>query len=353
MKSIETTPYGKLADGTKIELYTLTNTNGARAGIITYGGIVTTLEMPDRNGRMGDVTLGFDNLDDYISRSPYFGCLIGRCGNRMAKGRFTLDGKQYSVAVNDGENHLHGGIRGFDKQVWSATPVPNNPDGPALEMKYVSRDMEEGYPGTLSVKAVYTLTNTNALKVEFTASTDRKTICNLTHHAYFNLNECSSDILDHEIKIEGSRYTPVDRGLIPTGEIAGTKGTPLDFTTPCAIGKRISHDFEQLKLGGGYDHNWVMDRQDGKVNLQATVYDPASGRVLETLSNQPGVQFYSGNFLDGSLKGKRGIPYKHRYGICLEPQHYPNSANTPGFPSIELTPGKTYRNTIIYSFSTK
>lgn len=353
MKNIEVKDYGKLADGKQADLYTLTNANGAIAEILTYGGIVRKLEMPDREGRMGDVVLGFEKLEDYVSSSPYFGCLVGRCGNRTAKGKFVLDGKEYTLAQNDGDNHLHGGIKGFDKQLWSATPLPDNPEGPALKLTYKSRDMEEGYPGTLSVTALYTLGNNNELKLEYTATTDKKTVCNLTHHSYFNLNECKSDILNHEIKIEGGKYTPVDATLIPTGEIAETAGTPLDFTSPRPVGERINDDFEQLALGGGYDHNWVMDTQDDSVNLQATVYDPASGRVLETLSDQPGVQFYSGNFLDGTLTGKNGIVYNQRYGFCLEPQHYPDSANTPAFPSIKLNPGDTYKNTIIYRFSTR
>jgi aldose 1-epimerase len=350
MSHVERSVFGTLSDGTVIEKYTLTNTNGASASIITYGGIVTALHMPDRHGALGDVVLGFDNLEDYVNDNPYFGCAVGRCGNRTAGASFTLNGKPYQLAANDGDNHLHGGIKGFDKCVWSATA---NDDAPELELSYTSPDMEEGYPGTLSVKMVYSLTDDNALKVDYTATTDKATVCNLTHHSYFNLNQCKSDVLSHDLLLDADHYTPVGADLIPTGEIAPTKGTPLDFTIPHPVGERINDDFEQLKIAGGYDHNWVMKKQDGQVNRQASIYDPASGRVLEISSNQPGIQVYTGNFLDGSLTGKNGIVYAQRYGICFEPQGYPDAANQTDFPSIVLTPEQTYRHTISYTFSTR
>lgn len=342
-------------EGTPVELYTLRNTKGMEANITNYGGIVVSLKVPDRTGRFGDVVLGFDTLAAYLSpeyakSNPYFGALIGRYGNRIGKARFSLGGKEYMLAANNGVNHLHGGVKGYDKVVWQARSLPG--EEPALELRYLSKDGEEGYPGTLDIKAVYTLTNDNGLKVDFTATTDKETVVNLTHHSYFNLAG-RGDILSHEVMINADKTTPVDSGLIPTGELRPVKGTPFDFTTPTAIGARIGQDDEQLKFGKGYDHNWVINKNEGELALMARVYEPTSGRVLEVLSTEPALQFYSGNFLDGSLTGKGGWVYQFRNGFCMEPQHYPDSPNKPKFPSTVLKPGETYRNTIIYRFSAR
>jgi aldose 1-epimerase len=344
-------PYGKLADGTEVSLFKLVNSKGAEAEITNYGGIVVSLKMPDRDGKMGDVLLGYDKLDDYVKETPYFGCLVGRYGNRIGKGKFTLGGTTYTLAQNDHGNHLHGGAKGFDKVVWSATPLDNQM-GPAVELKYVSKDGEEGYPGTLSVTAVYTLTSKNELRLDFTATTDKPTVCNLTQHNYFNL-ACAGDILKHEMMIKADRFTPVDSGLITTGEMRPVAGTPFDFRKPTAIGARVNAADEQLKFGGGYDHNWVINKKAGKLELMARVVEPTSGRILEVLSTEPGLQFYCGNFLDGHLIGKGGKAYAHRTGFCLEPQHYPDSPNRPEFPSVVLKPGETYKHTMIYRFSAK
>jgi len=298
---------------------------------------------------MGDVVLGYDSLADYIKNSPYFGCLIGRYGNRIAKGAFTLNGKRYELACNNGPNSLHGGVKGFDKVVWAASTKVTT-KGPALGLNYVSRDGEEGYPGTLSVTAVYTLTDDNALSVDFTAVTDKDTVVNLTHHSYFNL-ACRGDVLGHVVWLAGSRFTPVDATLIPTGELRPVAGTPLDFLTPTAIGTRIDSDEQQMKYGCGYDHNWVFDKPAGELGLVARVTEPGSGRVMEVLTTEPATQFYTGNFLDGTMKGKGGWLYRRRNGFCIEPQHYPDSPNQPAFPSTVLKPGQTYTNTITYRFS--
>jgi aldose 1-epimerase len=350
--SITVKPFGKLADGQKADLYTLTNKNGATATISNYGGIVTSLTMPDRYGKFADVVLGFDSLTKYVKDSPYFGCLVGRYGNRIAKGKFTLDGQNYTLATNNIGNALHGGLKGFDKVIWEATPKVTA-QGPSLKLTYVSKDGEEGYPGTLKVTATYTLTNKNELKLVYRATTDKDTIVNLTHHSYFNLaGQGNGTILDHLLTLDASRYTPVDKTLIPTGKIALVKGTPFDFRSPTAIGARIDAKDEQLKFGGGYDHNFVGDKLvPGTLTRIAKVEDLKSGRVLEVLSTEPAVQFYAGNFLDGKLKGKGGKIYAHRGGFCLEPQHYPDSPNHKNFPSVVLKPGETYKNTIVYKFS--
>lgn len=348
---ITSSPFGTMPDGTPITMYQLRNQNGATASIINYGGIVVSLRVPDRDGNFGDVVLGYDTLAEYLKESPYFGCLIGRYGNRIANGKFTLLGQEYTLAQNNGPNSLHGGLKGFDKRVWQATTYQTKL-GPALELTYVSPDGEEGYPGTLTVKAVYTLTQDNALRLDFTATTDKATVVNLTQHSYFNLAG-QGDILGHEVYLNAREYTPVDSTLIPTGEIAPVAGTPFDFNTPTTIGARINQDNEQLKFGGGYDHNWVINKKPGKLGLQARVYEPTTGRVLEVLSTEPGLQFYTGNFLDGTLTGKGGWVYAHRNAFCMEPQHYPDSPNQPHFPSTALFPGETYQNTIIYRFSTK
>lgn len=353
---ITSQPFGKSPSGERVELFTLRNSKGGVARITNYGGTVVSLEMPDRGGRLADVVLGFDNVKDYAAKSPYFGALIGRYGNRIAGGRFALDGKTFQLARNDGPNHLHGGIKGFDKVVWAARPLETK-SGPALELKYQSKDGEEGYPGNLEVTALYTLTNKNELRLDFTATTDKPTIVNLTHHSYFNLaGEGNGTILDHVLTLYADRFTPVDKTLIPTGELRQVKGSPFDFTRPRAIGERINAQDEQISRGPGYDHNWVVNTPAvsfGPLRRAARVEHPASGRVMEVLTTQPGVQFYSGNFLDGTLTGKGGKKYPHRSGFCLEPQHFPDSPNHPAFPGTVLRPGETYKSTIVYRFGTK
>lgn len=348
--SVSQRPFGTSPDGKPVTLYTLRNANGVEAEISNYGGIVTSLKVPDRHGNLGDVVLGYDNLDGYLKDSPYFGALIGRYGNRIARGHFTLDGHTYTLATNNYPNALHGGLKGFDKVVWDAKPLAT-PAGPALELHYVSADGEEGYPGTLDVTAVYTLTKDNGLRLEYTATTDKDTVVNLTHHSYFNLAGWGN-ILGHEVMIPADRFTPVDATLIPTGELRPVAGTPFDFRRPTAIGARINADDEQLKFGQGYDHNWVINKPAGKMGLMARVYEPTTGRVMEVFSTEPGLQFYSGNFLDGSITGKDRRVYQFRNGFCMEPQHFPDSPNHPKFPSVVLRPGQVYQNTILYRFST-
>jgi aldose 1-epimerase len=344
--SIEKQAFGKTADGKDVDLYTLTNANGLKTQITNYGGIVTTLHVPDRDGKLDDIVLGYETLDEYIANSPYFGALIGRCGNRIGKGKFSLEGVEYTLATNDGANHLHGGTKGFDKVVWDAEPL-ETPDGPAIKLTYLSADGEEGYPGNLKSTAIYTLTNDNELKVEYEAETDKTTVLNLTHHGYFNLaGHGSGDILSHELMLTADNYTPVDEGLIPTGEIRAVKGTPMDFTTPTAVGARIE------KVKGGYDHNYVLNNSDGSLALAASVYEPKTGRLMEISTTEPAIQFYSGNFLDGSNKGKGAVYNKHN-GFCLETQHYPDSPNKPEFPSIVLKPGEKYTHLTVHKFSAK
>ena len=342
-------PFGQTADGKKVELYTLRNAKGMEARICTYGGTVVSLKAPGRGGALADVVHGYDSLDGYLTNSPYFGSLIGRYGNRIGNGKFQIDGHAYTLATNNGINHLHGGIKGFDKVVWEAKPMKTKV-GPMLALKYTSKDGEEGYPGNLSVTAVYTLTEDNVLRLEFAATTDKPTVCNLTHHSYFNLAG-GGDILGHEVTIVADKFTPVDSGLIPTGELKPVDGTPFDFRTPTAIGARIGQDDEQLKFGKGYDHNWVINKTAGQLAMQARVTEPKSGRVMEVYSTEPGLQFYTGNFLDGTIVGKGGQVYKFRSAFCMEPQHYPDSPNKPAFPSVVLQPGQTYSNTIEYRFS--
>jgi aldose 1-epimerase len=347
--TIRSEPFGTTLDGTPVQIYTLRNVNGMEARIMTYGGIVQLLKTPDKNGKLDDIVLGYDTLGGYLTNSPYFGALIGRYGNRIAKAHFTLDGVTYALATNNGPNSLHGGLKGFNKVVWHAHPL-RTADGPALELTYTSRDGEEGFPGTLKVKAVYTVTKDNALRLVFTATTDRDTIINLTHHSYFNLAG-HGDILGHVVHINAGKFTPVDATLIPNGELRPVDGTPFDFRTPTAIGARINQNDEQLKFGGGYDHNWIINKPPGELGLDARVTDPTSGRVMEVLSTEPGLQFYSGNFLNGTITAKDGRVYQHRSAFAMEPQHYPDSPNQPAFPSVVLKPSEVYHNTIIYRFS--
>jgi aldose 1-epimerase len=342
-------PFGKTKEGVEVSLFTLRNAHGAEARISNYGGIVVSMKVPDRNGKLGDVVLGYDTLDGYLKETPYFGALIGRYGNRIARGRFTLDGQVYTLATNNYPNALHGGVKGFDKVVWQPTIVAS-PDGPSLKLTYVSKDGEEGYPGNLSVTVVYTLLEDDALRVDYTATTDKETVVNLTQHSYFNLAG-KGDILGHVVMMPAEKFTPVDSTLIPTGELRPVAGTPFDFRTPTAIGARINQDDEQLKFGKGYDHNWVFNKQTGELTQMARVYEPTTGRVLEVYSTEPGLQFYSGNFLDGTITGKGGWVYQFRNAFCMEPQHFPDSPNKPEFPTVVLKPGQTYKNLIIYKFS--
>ena len=347
--SVVMKPFGKIMDGTAVDLYELSN-GRVTARIITYGALVTELHVPDRHGKSTDVVLGFDDLDGYLAGHPYFGATVGRVANRIAGGKFTLDGKDYSLFVNNGPNSLHGGIKGFDKVVWKAEPLRGT-GAPAVKFTHVSKDGEEGYPGNLSVAVTYTLTDDDGLKIDYVATTDQATPLNLTNHSYFNLaGPASGPILGHEVMIAADRYTPVDETMIPTGEIKPVKGTPLDFTTPTAIGARI----DQLKGDPrGYDHNFVL-RGDGKAPaLAARVHEPTSGRVMDVLTTEPGVQLYTGNFLDGKLTGKGGVVYRKHQGLCLETQHFPDSVHHANFPSTILRPGTTYTQTTIYRFSAR
>jgi len=344
--------FGKTSDGQNVDIYTLTNRRGAEVKITNYGGIITSLRVPDRNGKRDDVVLGFDNLDAYLKGHPYFGAIIGRYANRIAKGRFTLSGHEYSLAVNNGENHLHGGIKGFDKVVWTAKPL-KVPSGAALRLTYLSKDGEEGYPGSLSVTVIYTLTNANELKIEYWATTDKDTVVNLTSHSYFNLaGQGNGDILNHQLLINARRFTPTDAGSIPTGELKSVKGTPFDFTTAFRIGDRINDADQQLKFGNGYDHNFVLNGRTGTLRQAAVAYEPASGRSMEVWTTEPGIQFYTANYLDGSLTGKDGKVYQQRYAFCLETQHFPDSPNQPSFPTTVLRKGQRYHTLTIHKFKT-
>jgi len=349
---IKMTTFGKMPDGTTVNLYTLTNRSGMQVSIINYGGRIVSIMVPDRTGKMGDVVLGFDNLDGYLAPNPYFGALIGRYGNRIGNARFTLDGKEYKLAANDGPNSLHGGLTGFDRRFWTAKDLGGN--HPSLELTYVSPDGEENYPGRLTAHVVYTLDDSNELKIDYTATTNKDTVLNLTNHSYFNLSgEGSGDILKTDMMINASHYTPIDEHLIPTGEIASVEGTPLDFRKSTPIGERINADFEQLKLAKGYDHDFVLDRPAGNHELivAARAVDHESGRALEVRTTQPGIQLYTGNFLDGTIHGREGHVYGFRNAFCLETQHFPDSPNKPKFPTTELKPGQTFHETTVFKFS--
>jgi aldose 1-epimerase len=348
---ITTTTFGSASDGRAVEIYTLRNRHGMEARIATYGGIVVSLTAPDREGRFADVVLGYDRLEEYLKFSPYFGAVVGRYANRIGGAKFTLNGRTYTLAQNDGQHSLHGGVTGFDKALWSAKVVESAKD-PTLELAYLSEDGEEGFPGNLEVKAIYALTNENELRIDFTATTDATTLCNLTSHSYFNLAG-QDDVLAHEVYINAGRFTPADAALIPTSELRPVDGTPFDFRKPAAIGARIHADDAQLKHAKGYDQNFVIDKPPGQLGLHARVYEPKTGRILEVLSTEPGVQFYTSNHFDGSAVGKGGRAYQRYAAFCLEPQHFPDSPNKPNFPSAVLTPGQVYRNTIIYRFQTR
>lgn len=346
-------PFGVMPDGDSVQAFTLTNAHGVQARVISYGAIIQSLKVPDRNGTLGDVVLGFDSLEGYLGETPYFGALIGRYGNRIGGARFELDGVTYRLAANNGPNHLHGGVRGFDKVVWDARPV-QGADRVGVAFSRTSPAGEEGYPGTLAVEVTYTLTEADELLFEYHATTDAATPVNLTQHSYFNLaGDGSGDVLGHMLTLNASRFTPVDAGLIPTGEIASVERTPFDFGTPRAIGERIGADDEQIRLGGGYDHNFVLDREGAAPDalvLAARVEEPTTGRFMEVRTTEPGLQFYSGNFLDGSITGKNGAVYGHRNGFCLETQHFPDSPNRPLFPSTILRPGEEYRTRTVLKF---
>ncbi len=348
---IQRADFGKTRDGVAVSVYTLNNKNGLTARITNYGGIVVSLMVPDRNGKMADVVLGFDLLDGYLQNpGPFFGALIGRYGNRIGHARFTLDGRVYQVDRNDAENSLHGGARGFDKRVWTPKELT---DG-GLELRYLSRDGEEGYPGNLRAAATYHLTDANELRIDYGASTDKDTVINLTNHSYFNLKGAgAADILDHRLMLNADRFTPVDAGLIPTGELRAVAGSPFDFRTSTSIGARIEANNEQLRVGKGYDHNWVLNRASDGLTLAARIEEPSTGRILEVFTTQPGVQFYTGNFLDGTIKGKGGKVYGRRSAFCLETQHFPDSPNKPAFPTTELKPGQRFQSTTVFRFSTE
>lgn len=336
--------FGQLEDGRTAHLFTLTNANGVETKITNYGGIIVSLKTPDRDGNFDNIVLGFSDLDDYLGEHPYFGALIGRYGNRIENGRFTLNDTEYQLTINDGENHLHGGMQGFDKVLWDAEVV----DESTLQLSYLSEDGEEGYPGNLEVVATYRLTDENELSIEFEATTDKATPVNLTAHSYFNLTgDPSNDILDHELKLHAENYTPASPNLIPTGEIAPVENGPFDFTEFQPIGAEIG------EVDGGYDHNFVLDESGSGVSVAAEVADPASGRTLIVLTDEPGIQFYSGNFLDGTLENGEGIQLHQHSGLCLEPQHFPNSPNEPDFPSTILNEGETYNSVIVYRFGTR
>jgi aldose 1-epimerase len=346
-------PFGKTPDGREVDLYTLSNKNGLEVGIMNYGGVIRTLKAPDRNGKFKDIVLGFDNLGSYVAKNPYFGALVGRYANRIGNAKFTLDGKEYHVPKNDGPNCLHGGIINFSKQLWIANGG-GTPQDAKLVLEYESADGEEGFPGKLAATVTYTLNDKNELRIDYAAVSDKPTVVNLTNHSYFNLaGQGSGDILNHVVTIYASKFTPVNATLIPTGELKAVAGTAFDFTKPTRIGERIGADDQQLKYGMGYDHNWVLDHPAGALSLAARAEDPGSGRVLEVLTDQPGVQFYTGNHLDGTDHGKGGSAYQQRYGFCLETQHFPDSPNKPSFPSTVLRPGGQYHSTTVLRFSAK
>lgn len=349
--SVTKETFGTMPDGTAVDQFTLVNKNNLEVKVITYGGIITSLKVPDREGKFKDIVLGYDNLESYLKSTPYFGAIIGRYGNRIADGKFKLDDTEYTLAANNGRNHLHGGVKGFDKVVWKGEPISEK-DGVGLKLTYTSPDMEEGYPGNLKVTVIYTLTDDNTLTFDYTATTDKKTVVNLTNHSYYNLTGVKEDILNHEVQINATNYLPVDSTLIPTG-VEPVAGTPFDFTSAKKIGKEINEDNAQLKNGLGYDHCWVLKEGKDSLNFAASVYEPTSGRVMEIYTTEPAIQFYTGNFLNGSNIGKDSVVYNYRTGLCLETEHYPNSPNQPDFPSVVLNPGEEYHTTTVTRFLVK
>ena len=345
--------FGATTDGRPIDIMTLRNANGMEVRAMTYGGIILSVKVPDRAHRLDDVVLGHDAAAGYFSNSPYFGALVGRYGNRIARGQFTLDGKRYALATNNGPNHLHGGLKGWDQAVWNAAPFQDT-RGVGIVFTHTSPDGDEGYPGTVQATVTYTLTDADELRIDYLATTDGPTVINLTQHSYFNLaGSKGSDILGHQVMIAADRYTPVDAGLIPTGALATVQGTPFDFRQATPIGARIDQKDTQLERGKGYDHNFVLNRHGGGLVLAARVFEPVTGRTLEVSTTEPGLQFYSGNFLDGTIAGKGGVTYGRRAGFCLETQHYPDSPNQPNFPSTVLRPGQAYRTTTVFKFATQ
>ncbi|WKN44652.1 aldose epimerase family protein [Tunicatimonas pelagia] len=350
--SISKKSFGTTESGATVDLYTLTN-GDTEVDITNYGGIITAWRVPDAQGTVADVVLGYSDMEGYRTEPSYFGALIGRYGNRIANGKFTLDGETYSLATNNGPNHLHGGIKGFDKVVWQADTATSD-ESPQLILRYTSPDGEEGYPGTLDTQVTYTLQTDNTLRIDYEATTDKPTVVNLTNHSYFNLSgDPATTILDHELMISADRYVPISEALIPTGELEPVDGTPFDFTQPTVIGNRIDADHPQIKNGLGYDHCWVLNNANDGPTRAATVFDPKSKRFLEVFTTEPGIQFYSGNFLDGAAVGKGGVSYEKRSALCLETEHFPDSPNQPDFPSVVLRPGETYRTTTAYKFSVK
>ena len=348
---ISVQPFGQINDRVSIDLYALKNNNDFEVKITNYGGTIVSMVVPDRDGAPGDVVLGYDSLEEYSQGKYFFGCIVGRYANRIANGRFTLNNMEYLLAKNEGDNHLHGGIRGFDKVYWQAKTY-NNETGIGLELSYQSKEGEEGYPGNLSVTVHYSLTDANELRIDYLAVTDKPTVANLTNHTYFNLSgNGTGDILGHKLMINANEFTPVDEKLIPTGELRSVKGTPMDFTQPVKVGARIDQDDKQLILGRGYDHNWVLNKDIDEFALAARANDPGSGRTMEVYTTEPGIQFYSGNFLDNQITGKAGEIYNHRSGFCLETQHFPDSPNKPEFPSTVIMPGSKYMQTTVYKFS--
>jgi aldose 1-epimerase len=342
--------FGKLPDNRDVLQYTLVNQAGMSAQVINYGATITSLRVPDRTGKMDDIVLGYDTLQGYMGGTAYFGAIVGRYGNRIGKGQFSLDGKQYQLTINDGANHLHGGKAGFNRVLWQARPLSPS----SIELQYISKDGEEGYPGTVTLKVTYTLTDKNELHIQYEGRTDKPTILNPTQHSYFNLSgSFANTILDHVLTIEADRFTPVDKGLITTGQLTEVANTPLDFRTPTTIGARINDASEQMTFGKGYDHNWVLRGQAGQLRKAVELYEPKSGRLMTMLTDQPGVQFYSGNFINGMPLGKKGVAYKQRTGLCLEAQAYPDTPNKSQFPPVTLRPGKVYHQTTVYQFSTK
>ena len=348
---VQEKPFGTQA-GRPVTLYTLTNSKGVEVDTMNYGGIILSIRVPDRKGQFADIVLGHDTLEGYVPNPPYIGAVVGRYANRIANGTFTLDGKTYTLPKNDGPNTLHGGTdKTFNKVVWEGEPMKGKT---GVTYTYLSKDGDDGFPGNMKVKVTYTLTNDNELVIDYEATTDKATVINFSQHSYFNLaGQGTSDILNHELMLNADRFTPVDKNLIPTGELRPVKGTPMDFTTSTRIGSRIDDNYEQLVLGHGYDHNWVINRKMIGLTLAARVYEPTSGRVMEVSTTQPGVQFYTGNFLDGTVTGKQGHVYKRRYGLCLETQHFPDSPNHPDFPSTVLKPGETFKSKTVFKFSTK